>query len=160
MTFEILLLILPIIAGTILAYLIKDKDIVLDRSIEDKLNELPSIYRNAKKSIKIATDFDARFFGNEEVKNALKEAIEDEVEVKILHERPAPEGYEGIGDKKPILLLKQHVMIIDGNVVRLEVPHEPCKFGEKEEDFAFIYKGFPELASKAEETFDRLWELQ
>lgn len=145
-----------VVFGLIISQLTKDEDISLDRNMKDKLKELPSIYKKARKSIKIATDFDERFFGDKRVREALKTASECGVEIKIISERPILEDYKGIGEIRKIDQLAQHIMIIDGATLRIEKPHICQDFGKKK-DIAFILKGFPKLGLKAEKVFDNLW---
>jgi hypothetical protein len=123
----------------------------------DKLRELPPLYKNARSSIKIATDFDKEFFEKEVVKKALTEAHDCNVQIRIISEGPIIEDYKGIAEIKTIPNLTQHVMIIDGTDVRLEKPHCGRSFGSDKSDVAFILKGFPDLAKKVETVFDKLW---
>jgi hypothetical protein len=143
--------------GLILYQLTKDEDIALDKNMADKLRELPEIYGNAQKSIKIATDFDPKFFNDDKVKGVLKKAYDCKVEIKIITEGPIVEDYKDIAEIKRIDKLNQHIMVIDGADVRLEKPHCGHCFGDNKKDIAFILKGFPDLGNKAEQVFDKLW---
>jgi hypothetical protein len=150
---------ITIVFALILYQLRKDEDIALDKNMADKLRELPEIYGNAQKSIKIATDFDPRFFNDSKVKETLKKAHNCKVEIRILTEGSILKEYEDIAEIKKIEKLNQHIMVIDGVDVRLEKPHCGRCFGDDKKDIAFILKGFPDLGSKAEKVFDELWQL-
>jgi len=155
----ILLISLGGVLGGILAYYSKDSDVSLDRNVGDKLNELPKIYERAREAIKVATDFDKRFFDDPRVKKGIEKAISNGAKVKFLCERDPPEWYEkqkGMKIKR-VKKLPSHIMIIDDRHVRLERPHEPLNFGKAKEDVAFIFKDFPRLAKKYSERFDDLW---
>jgi len=145
--------------GIILGCYATRYDIALDRNIDDKLRELPSIFRDAQHSVKIATDFDARFFDQEIVKNAIGSAISNEVKVQFLTEAEAPEWYqqqESI-DIKRVQTLSQHVMTIDNHHVRLERRHPPLEFGNRGSDIALIFSDFPALGERCSQEFDKLW---
>jgi hypothetical protein len=148
---------ITIIVALIIYQLTKDEDIALDKNMADKLKELPEIYSGAQKNIKIATDFDPKFFGEDKVKEVLKKASESKVEIKIITEGPIIEDYKDIAEIKKIGKLNQHIMIIDGIDIRLEKPHYGHCFGSDKKDIAFILKGFPDLGKKAEKVFDELW---
>ena len=162
-----LLIILGGVLGGLLTYFAKDYDIALDTSVRSKLDELPDFYRHARKTIKIATDFDPRFFNDERVKDGIEKAIENGVRIKFLYEgkrlpSKLSEWYEKQAVKNKIEIrraekLPSHLMVVDGCHLRLERPHELLKFGEKKGDVAFILRDFPALAGVYSQRFDDLW---
>lgn len=155
----IVFLILGIVGGGVLTYLSKDSDIALDKSIYDKVRELPSIYARAHKSIKIATDFDSKFFDDQRVSGAIEKAIGNGAKVMFLSEGEPPAWYKNKSgvDIKQVKSLTRHTMIIDEYHVRLEQPHEKLTFGGHKGDIALILKGFPQLGERLSSEFDDLW---
>ncbi len=147
------------VAGGILAYYASREDIELDTSIKDKLRELPSVYRNAQVSIKVATDFDPLFFDKEIVKSAIRDARSNGATIQFLTEGEPPTWYqqqEGIEIKK-VQTLSRHVMTIDDYHIRLERPHTPLQFGKKRGDIALIFHSFPLMGERYSQEFDQLW---
>ena len=133
----------------------------LDKKIGDKLKELPRLYERAQGTIKIATDFDSRFFDDKRVKSGISKAMENGAKVMFLSEsKNIPSWYTGQKEIeiKHTKKLENHLMIIDDRHVRLEHTHEPLKFGDKAEDVAFIFKDFPKLAERCSQRFDVLWK--
>ena len=147
------------IAGGIFAYCSRRHDIELDASIDDKLKELPSIFSGARVSLKIATDFDSRFFEKEIVKNAISNAISNGAKIQILTEHEAPVWYQQQTniEIKNIQALDRHVMTIDKRHVRLERSHPPLEFGKTGGDIALIFNNFPALGERYSQEFDTLW---
>ena len=148
-----------IVVGIVLARITNDYDVMLDKTISDKLSELPSIYAGAHKSIKIATDFDARFFDDQRVKGAIENAIKNGAKVMFLSEKEPLEWYKNKSgvDIKRVESLVRHTMIIDDHHVRLERSHEPLTFGDEKDHIALIFKGFPQLGEQLNSEFDNLW---
>jgi hypothetical protein len=142
---SILVLVLGGITGWVLGHRFKDYYISLDEKIDDKLDEIPKLFEHARKCIKIATDFDKRFFDYPEVKRSIEAALLRGVKVRILCEGDPPEWYrrEGIEIKR-VQKLPHHMMVIDERHARVESPHEPLKFGERS---ALVFKDFPGIAS-------------
>jgi hypothetical protein len=154
--------IIGIVSGSILGYLLRDHDSMLDKDILDKVEEIPNFIESAGEKIKIATDFDKRFFGNERVIESFKKALEKGVKVQILTEGNPLKEYEEMkkmGMKiKRVQRLPQHFMVLGIGAVRLEKPHEPGKFGRRKGDIGIIYKDCPKLAEACSEKFDQLWK--
>lgn len=150
---------LGVIAGLILTRVSQNDDVTLDRTIDDKVRELPPIFKKARASVRIATDFDERFFGRQEVKDSLEQAVINGAKVMFLSEaKPISwyEGREGIEIKR-VQKLEHHVMVVDGRHTRLERPHKPSSFGKGKGDVALIFKNFPELGTTYNEEFHSLW---
>lgn len=148
-----------IIVGGVLVRLSRDHDVSLDKTIGDKLRELPPIFERAQRTIKIATDFDPSFFENQKVINALEKALTNGAKVEFLSEGDPPQWYrekEEI-EIKQVEKLSCHLMVIDDHDIRLERPHEPRKFGAAKHDVALIFKDFPLLGQKYSKEFDNLW---
>jgi uncharacterized protein YneF (UPF0154 family) len=155
----VIALIVGLILGIILSRDSDSYDIAIDRTIGDKLRELPPIFEGARGTIKIATDFDSKFFDKQKVKDAISKAIQNGARVQFITECKPADWYkstQGIEIKK-VDQLSRHIMVIDNDYIRLERPHEPCKFGESKDDAALIFKDFPELAQKYSIGFDSLW---
>ena len=91
MILEISMILIGVALGIV--YSKRYDDVSLDASIEDKIRELPNIFRHARGTIKIATDFDKRFFNHRGVKEAIKKAIEGDVEVMFLTDQIPPSWY-------------------------------------------------------------------
>jgi len=147
------------VAGIVLAHYASKHDIELDTCIKDKVKELPSVFRDARVSLKIATDFDPLFFDEEIVKSAIRDARSNGATIQFLTEAEVPAWYqqqEGIEIKR-VQTLKQHVMTIDDCHVRLERPHMPLKFGKEQGDIALIFHRFPLLGERYSQEFDKLW---
>lgn len=153
-------LVFGLIIGIILSRDSDSYDIAIDRTIGDKLRELPPIFEEAQKTIKIATDFDSRFFREQKAKDAFSRAIANGAKVRFITEcEPSDDWYknnEGIQVKR-VERLSRHIMVIDDAYIRLERPHKPCTFGDSKEDAALIFKDFPDLAQKYSNEFDVLW---
>lgn len=150
---------LGIAVGVFLALRSNNYHIALDRNIDDKLVELPSIYACARKSIDISTDFDSDFFGDQRVKDAIENAVRNGAYVRIITEKEPLEWYvnnEQIKIKR-VHELQHHRMIIDRIDVRIEKAHHGRGFGQDKNDIALICKGFPKLAKNCSEEFERLW---
>ena len=150
---------LGVIAGLILTRVSQNDDVTLDRTIDDKVRELPPIFKKARVSIKIATDFDERFFDKQEVKDSLEQAVRNGAKVKFLSEAEPISWYEnraGIEIKR-VQRLEHHVMVVDNRHTRLERPHKPSSFGDSKGDVALIFKNFPKLGTTYNEEFDNLW---
>jgi hypothetical protein len=150
----------------------------LDKTIEDKLEELPKLCMNAS-SIKIATDLDPRFFGKKKAIEAFKKAAEDGAEIKfiievdkerlreefkkLLNEKKIDLGFEeyeklyeeGKIQIKFVKKLNKHLWVIDDATVRIEVPHEPLQFGKN--GYGILLKDFPILGRAHGEEFDEAW---
>jgi len=148
-----------IVVGAILAYYSKDHDVSFDKNITDKLNELPKIFESSHKTIKVATDFDPRFFDDERVKKSIGKALERGSKIMFLTEGKPPVWYteQKKIEIKRVEKLPFHLMVIDDRHVRLERPHEPGRFGESKEDVALIFKDFPRLSKRYSQRFDELW---
>lgn len=148
-----------IAGGLFLAWRSWRNDIALDRKISDKLDELPPLFEYAENAIKIATDFDPKFFEEEKVKCAIEKALENGAEVKFLTDEEIPTWYSNHAkiETKRVKKLQRHIMVVDDRHTRLERPHKPCRFGERRFDIALIFKDFPQLAGKIDREFDRLW---
>jgi hypothetical protein len=160
---DIIILSAVAVAGLLTAilhrYFIKD-DILEDTSIRSMLGELPRLIRGARRSIKIATDFEPTFFDDERVRTAIAEALANKVQVEFLSERDPPEWYkEQQGIKiKQVKGLPYHLWVIDAHHVRFERPHGGRQFGTEREDIGLVLEGFPKLGSKHEERFEELWQ--
>lgn len=145
--------------GVVLVRLPRDHDISLDKTIGDKLRELPPIFEGAQRTIKIATDFDPSFFEDQRVINAFEKALTNGVKVEFISEGDPPQWYR----KKEEIKIKQvkrlssHLMVVDDHNIRLERPHPPGKFGADKRDVALIFKEFPLLGQRYSEEFDELW---
>lgn len=151
-----------IVIGIVLAKKAERYDILLDTSISDKLNELPPIYAKAHRSIKIATDLDARFFNDQRVKEAIENAVGNGAKVMFLSEGEPPPWYKDKKDKgdidiKLVEKLPRHTMVIDEYHSRVERPHVPLTFGGHKDDVAILLKGFPKLGEQLSLEFDDLW---
>jgi len=153
------LIVAGVIGGVVLVWLPKDHDVSLDKTIGDKIRELPPIFEDARRTIKIATDFDRSFFDNQTVINAFEKALTNGAKIEFISEGAPPKWYiekEGIKIKQ-VKKLSSHLMIVDAHNVRLEQPHEPGKFGVDKPGVALIFKEFPLLGQKYSEEFDELW---
>lgn len=153
------LIIAGVFGGTLLALLPRDHDISLDKTIDDKLRELPSIFEGAQRTIKIATDFDPRFFEKQRVINAFEKALTNGAKVEFISEGDPPQWYrekEEIKIKR-VKRVSCHLMVVDDHNIRLERPHEPGKFGAEKLDIALIFKEFPLLGQRYSKEFDELW---
>ena len=151
--------VIGIAIGWFLSYGADDYDIALDRTMKDKLRELPPLYDRAEKSIDIATDFDSKFFDAVEVKTAIGDAVARGVTVRLITECDPLEWYNnqsGIQIKR-VGRLSRHIMVIDGKHFRLERPHTRSAFGDKKYDGVLIFKDFPVLASRYSNEFGELW---
>jgi len=162
-TLEVLAIVVGAVLGVVYIYLKRNDDISLDTSIKDKIRELPAIFEHARETIKIATDFDKRFFNDTRVKKGIKKAIEKGVEIKFLTDQDPPKWYVRQAEKeklkiKRIRKLPSHWLVVDDRHLRLERPHEPLKFGHRPEDFAYILKNFPRLGKECSQKFDEFWE--
>lgn len=156
------LLVLGVIGGVALALLSRNSSIALDRNTRDKLKEMSSLFRQARKHIMIATDFDGRFFDTQRVKDSITEAVQNGAEVTFVAEAEPPEWYrgqQGIRIER-VEKLPRHVMVIDDCCVRLERPHTPLTFGQGRSDVALIFKGFPALAQREGEEFAKWLTLK
>lgn len=154
----ILVLAASAIIGIIVAYFVRDSDVALDHSLGQMIDELPEFLANAHSNIRIATDFDSRFFDNDRVKKAFATAIGHRVDVKIITEKPPLEWYAKAKIKTKMTdKLARHVMIMDGLHVRVEKRHEPLKFGRRG-DSGLLYRNFPALAGRWAAVFDKAWE--
>ena len=160
-----------------MAYYGRDNYSELDKNIKDKLKELPKLCMNAK-SIKIATDLDPRFFGKKEAISAFRKAAEDGAEIKFIIEVEEEqlckkfneylnkkkidvgfEEYENLNKEGKIKIkfvkkLNKHLWVIDDNIVRIEEPHEPLRFGK---GAGILFKGFPNFGGACSEEFDEAW---
>lgn len=153
------LIIAGVVGGALLALLPRDHDISLDRAMHDKLRELPLIFEGAQRTIKIATDFDPRFFEKQRVINAFEKALTNGAEIQFISEGDPPQWYkkkEGIEIKR-VKRVSCHLMVVDDHNIRLEHPHEPGKFGADKLDGALIFKEFPLLGQRYSKEFDELW---
>lgn len=149
-----------VIGGGVLVWLARDHDISLDKTIADKLRELPPIFEHAQSTIKIATDFDPSFFEKQKVINALEKALANGAKIEFLSEGDPPGWYskkEEIEIKR-VKKLSSHLMVIDDRNIRLERPHKKGQFGADKHDVALIFKEFPLLGGKYSEEFDELWK--
>ena len=156
---SILWIAVPVGVGCILGYVFRDYDTTLDKNITDKLKELPKYIANAGGSIKIATDFDPKFFDDERVKKSFERALERGVKIQFLTDMEPPEWYKnkkGIEIKR-VERLRRHFWVVGNGCVRLERPHKPWEFGKRKEDIGVIYKDFPKLAEIYSNEFDALW---
>jgi len=155
--FLFVLIAVAVVIGVVAAYYVRNSDVAPDSNLKAMLHELPQFYENAHKSIRIATDFDARFFEDDRVKRTLSSAAGRGVDVRIITEGQPSEWYGKQGFKmKEVERLARHVMIIDECHVRLEKPHDPGQFG-KEGDLGMLYRNFPILATKWSDLFDQAW---
>lgn len=151
-----------VIIGAVLALSSKNNDIEFDKSVPEKVRELPGLFEAARTSIKIATDFDTRFFDTEAVRNAIEKALGNGVKVQFICEAEPSAWYkdkDGIEIKR-VEKVSPHVMMIDGLHIRLETPHEPLQFGKRKEHGALVFRGFPALVTKYNQEFDTLWIKQ
>lgn len=151
------------VLGIVLTYVGRNKDVCLDVNIRDKIRELPQIFERAQRTIKIATDFDKRFFDTKEVKGAIKEAVEKGMKVRFISEGDPPRWYENQRKSKKLEIkrvrkLSGHVMIIDSRHIRIERPHPSGEFGDRKEDVAFIIKDSPKFCREYDQKFDEIWE--
>lgn len=177
--FEVLIAIVVAAAIALpMAYFNRDVHTTLDKKIEDKLKELPKFCENAK-TIKIATDFDPRFFGKKEVVEAFKKAVEEGAEVKFITDVSRDELREAYGRLKGegkidfdfkeyeelekggkikikfVKKLNKHLWIFDDAIVRVESPHARFKFGK--EGIGLIFKNFPKFGRACSAEFDEAW---
>lgn len=148
-------------AAFLMSYFGRDVYSSLDKNIEDKLHELPKLCEHAR-TIKIATDFDIRFFGRKEVIDAFRRAAERGAEIKFITDaKTLPKEYMDLQSKgkmqiKFVERLNKHLWVIDDAIVRVEAPHEPGRFGEGKSR-ALILKNLPEFGKECGREFDEAW---
>jgi hypothetical protein len=146
---SILWVAIPVGIGCILGYAFRDYDTTLDTNIVDKLKELSKYIANAGGSIKMATDFDPRFFDDERVKKSFERALRRGVKVQLLTDMEPPEWYknkDGIEIKR-VERLQYRFWVIGNGCVRME----------KENGIGVIFKDLPKLAEIYGNEFDILW---
>jgi len=181
-TWVIIILTISAIPGIITAIKIPKRQVFdFDRGIKDKIDELTEAYEDSIKSISMITDLDPEFFNDSRVIRALKAAANRGVKVRIIYDEEA-ELPSWIRENKKIKTrirkgeaikrltrvtnggkLHQHLMVIDGRVVRLEIPHVPRTFGKIRrrlhfKDRAMIIRNDPSLGKKFEEFFEKMWK--
>jgi len=165
MPFVLIVVLLGIVIGIIIGYLGRNADVSADFRIEEGHKEFVYLLRHARRSVCIATDFDRRFFTDPLIIEAIREAAEAGVEIRILYEGrrdKVPKEYRELKREGRIKIryaekLPRHVMVVDNLHVRIERPHPVDKFGETKGDIGIVFKAFPMLAESQRKWFDELW---
>jgi hypothetical protein len=138
-----------LIGGGAIGYIFRDYDMAYSDLIHDTRN-ISNYIENAGGSIKIATDFESKFFEDENVKSSLEKALKRGVEIKFLTEKRAkiPEWYKNIRgiEIRYVEKLPNHFMVIGNGCVRL---------GKNK---GMIYKDFPTLVLLYNEDFNERWK--
>jgi hypothetical protein len=160
---ELLIILAASVIGAFIAYLFRNREIALDP--EESINPLARIFAQATSAIKIATDFDPKFFNHEEVIKGLKRAIDNKVEIKILYEGEClPDGLSGWYEKQAkqgnieirhLEKLPYHLMVIDNRHVRLPSSY---LLGLKKSNMGLVFKNSPTVAKSYNQRFDELWK--